>query len=249
MGTPRSLTAAWIALGAATLFAFGSGAYYLSRRRPPPGLPPQPVPAPRAPSPIPALQPATAEGRATVELAALLSSLRRPDLAKAEAESVEREAQARSARLVDDLGRRPESWPEVVELATGAEDLKVALRLAATLGASGGGEALWVERLSPSGPVRRRQVAATALAGGTTASSLNALVGASDGDRDAGVRLAAVASLAQRRLGATPESAGAIEQALRRRSESDPEAHVREVARNLLTPTPPPGLRPPPRKK
>lgn len=242
MSKSRSSMLAWVALGASAVFAAGSAAHYFSRRSSPaPARVASPAPSPPAASTAEA---ATAEGRATLRLASLLSSLRRPGVSKEEAESIEREARELSARLGEDLRRNPGSWSEVVELATSAEDLKVALRLASTLGE---GEALWIERLA--GPVRRRHVAATALAGGTSSAGLQALVGVADRDGDAGVRLAAITSLAQRRLRAAPEGAGAIEQALRRRAESDADAHVREVARNLLTPAPPPGLRPPPPKK
>jgi hypothetical protein len=258
MTSSRSLTLSLIALGASVIFVVWVVAYRLAH---PPPLHPARVSAQSASpdaasSSQPPPQPETSEGKATLRIAGLLSDLRRKTLERrvagrpssaseaADTERMEGEVLELSTRLLDDLRRNPGSWSEVIHLATWTDDLKVALRLATLLGAAGdsSSEALWTNQMVAGSVAKERHVAATALAGGTSIESLNALISAADRETDAGARLAAITSLAQRRIGApSPALALSIEDALRRRAENDPDPQLRQVARTLVAPTPRPG--------
>jgi hypothetical protein len=257
MAASRGSVGAWVALGASALFLAVAIAYRFRTAAPPPAPAPPSTGTPRPAAPnVPAkAEPKSAEGRAALKIAGILSEARSREMQrraagapatpaeKVEAERREREAQDASALLVESLHKNPASWPEVLDLVSMTEDLKVALQLAARLGEAmdAMAEPLIAARVTRHAVARMRQVAATALAAGKTPDSLTALIDAADRDADGGVRLAAVTSLAQRRLGSSPETQLSIESALRRRAQSDGDDYIRQVSKNLVDPQPPPG--------
>jgi hypothetical protein len=211
-----------------------------------------------ASDPAPSFEPSSAEGKAAVRARVLLSQARAAVAkqrasagaeaagAKEAADVLEREAREAAKLLQEGLRNHPEAWPEVIEVASRTDDLKVALGLGELMAQAmeATGERLCAGRLGQAA-VRGRQVAAAALAGGTSRESLTALADAAERDGDGGVRLEAVKSLAQRRLGASAETQSLIESALRRRADADADAYVRQVARNLVEPQRPPATRRP----
>jgi len=222
------------------------------------------APSATVPAAAPTLEPKTDEGRSASRIATMLSDARvaaekirvsgltaTPEQ-KEQAASVEREAEDLARKLAESLRKNPQAWPDVLDVGARLEDLKVAVRLGSIMAEAmdDTGEGVCSTQVLRHALARGRQVAATALAGGKTLESIVALIDATDRDGDGNVRYSAVTSLAQRRVGASPDLQHSIESALRRRAQSDTDEYIRGIAKNLVEPGPAPaGSRPPVKKR